>query len=158
MQEKDDWLPEELRDTDVGSNDEGKKRIVKLKDEPRYLASKSSSSRNGSAESGSTATTTKSAKSGVSKPDRNEEDIEQYYKDVVSQRETGLGSWLRSKNYNDQANAVDNASSEVAGSVADLWLSFSQVFSAFTIDDDALDAIGGDINEASRDLQSGKYA
>ena len=77
---------------------------------------------------------------------------------MVSQRETGLGSWLRSKNYNDQANAVDNASSEVAGSVADLWLSFSQVFSAFTIDDDALDAIGGDINEASRDLQSGKYA
>ncbi len=175
-----DWLPEDLKNVGVESNDGGKddegqsKTILKTssskgisasgpaisgvpKDGSSYSVSKSYSSRTGSADSAST-TTTKSDGSETYRPDRDEEDIEQYYQDVVAQRETTLGSWLRNQNFNDQANAIDNMTSEVVGSVADLWLSVSQVFGAFSIDDDAIDALSGNIDEASRDLRSGKYA
>mmetsp|Transcript_16085 Transcript_16085/g.20403 ORF Transcript_16085/g.20403 Transcript_16085/m.20403 type:complete len:324 (+) Transcript_16085:125-1096(+) len=177
---EENWLPGGLRSVEIESNDsgvgglnedasfqaspkaqgalkKGKKgdisTTVALKDGMSMSASESFS-RAGSYD---TTTTNKSFKSGISKTDSEDEDIKEYYQRVVSKRETGLGSWLRSKNLHSHANNVDNVSNEIVGSAADLWLSISQVFSAFSIDDEAIDAISGDITKASRDLHSGKY-
>ena len=83
--------------------------------------------------------------------------VEKYYKDVVTRRETSLGSWLRRNEYENQANSVDEFVTEVAGSAADIWLSFSQVVQAFTVEEDAIDAMTEDIENNKAKLTAGNY-
>jgi curved DNA-binding protein CbpA len=86
-----------------------------------------------------------------------EDDVEKFYEGVVTRKDTTLGSWLRKHEYLNQANAVDDAATEVAGSAADIWLSISQIASAFSVDERAIDNISYSIDEATTDLTSGNY-
>ncbi len=88
-----------------------------------------------------------------------DESVENFYRnqDVVQTRETGLGSWLRKNEYTSQADAVDTVATEIKGSVADICLSFSQVMTAFSVDEEAIDAMARNIGDTSKQLEAGKY-
>ena len=88
-----------------------------------------------------------------------DEAVENYYKglDVVERHETGLGSWLRKNKYKGQADTVDTVATEIKGSVADICLSFSQIMTAFSVDEGAIDAMARNIDRTSSQLSSGKY-
>ncbi len=83
--------------------------------------------------------------------------IEEYYRDVVAPHETTLGDWLRKNRCLNQAKAIDQCSSEITGSMADIWLSFLQVINVFSIDDYDIDALVENIGDAAEDLSSRKY-
>lgn len=93
------------------------------------------------------------------KEDSCDEAVENYYKDldVVERHKTGLGSWLRKNKYKSQASTVDTVATEIKGTVADICLSFSQVMTAFSVDEGAIDAMAKNIGDTSSQLSAGKY-
>ena len=99
------------------------------------------------------------SKQSVVSIDTTEDDdsVVEFYQDVVVRQETNLGNWLRRNDFSTQGNAVDELTTEIVGSVADLWLSTKQVALAFSVEDEAIDALTGTINDAAMDLSSGKY-
>lgn len=86
-----------------------------------------------------------------------DESIHDFYSDVLVSRETGLGSWLRRNKYRDQADTVDTVATEIKGSVADICLSFSQIMTAFSIDESAIDAMAKNIGDTSQQLSGRRY-
>ena len=100
------------------------------------------------------------SKQSVVSIDTTEDDdsVVEFYQDVVVRQETYLGNWLRRNDFSTQGNAVDELTTEIVGSVADLWLSTKQVALAFSVEDEAIDALTGTINDAAMDLSSGKFA
>ena len=100
------------------------------------------------------------SKQSVVSIDTTEDDdsVVEFYQDVVVRQETNLGNWLRRNDFSTQGNAVDELTTEIVGSVADLWLSTKQVALAFSVEDEAIDALTGTINDAAMDLSSGKFA
>lgn len=68
-----------------------------------------------------------------------------------------LASWLRSYNYDDEADFVDDIGREINGAASDTCLAFSQVWNAFSIEGDAIDSMALDINAATSDLAQGEY-
>lgn len=86
-----------------------------------------------------------------------EDDVAKYYKSVVTRRDTTLGSWLRQRDYESSADAIDDAATEIAGSAADIWLSLSQVASAFTVEEDAIDAMAESIEDAAQEFSCVRY-
>lgn len=83
--------------------------------------------------------------------------IEEYYRDLVTPHETTLGAWLRKSRCINQADAIDQCSSEITGSLADIWLTFQQVINVFSVDDYAIDSLAENIGDAAEDLSSRKY-
>jgi hypothetical protein len=67
-----------------------------------------------------------------------------------------LSSWLRANHLVDQADMVDNITREIAGAAADTVLAFNQILNAFTIDDEAIDSVAGNIVDAAEDLETFK--
>lgn len=67
-----------------------------------------------------------------------------------------LSSWLRSYNLTDQADMVDNITREISGAAADTVSAFNQILNAFTIDDEAIDSVAGNIVDATEDLETFK--
>ena len=65
---------------------------------------------------------------------------------------TAISKYLRSSGYENQAGFVDAVNDEITGAMADTMLAFSQVFSAFTIEDDDIDAFVETIDKAADDL------
>jgi len=65
-----------------------------------------------------------------------------------------IASWLRANNLLDQADMIDNISREIAGAAADTVLAFNQILNAFTIDDEAIDSVAGNIVDATEDLET----
>lgn len=95
---------------------------------------------------------------GESNDDTDDDPVVEFYQDVVVRQETSLGTWLRKNDFSSQGNAIDDFTTEIVGSVADIWLSTKQVALAFAVEDEAIDALTGTINDAAVDLSSGKYA
>jgi hypothetical protein len=87
------------------------------------------------------------------------ESVDEYYQDIVKRGSTGtsVGSWLRSYGYKSQASSIDEMVHEMNGSFADVWLSFSQVASAFSIEEDAIDAMAGTIEDTADELSAKNY-
>mmetsp|Transcript_10910 Transcript_10910/g.13788 ORF Transcript_10910/g.13788 Transcript_10910/m.13788 type:complete len:295 (+) Transcript_10910:158-1042(+) len=90
----------------------------------------------------------------VDNDDNANDGVEEYYSDVVAHQESSLGSWLRRNEFNSHADTVDEVANEMAGAAADLWLTFNQVANAFAINDEAIDAVSGNIKSATREFQS----
>lgn len=90
----------------------------------------------------------------VDNDDNANDGVEEYYSDVVAYQESSLGSWLRRNEFNSHADTVDEVANEMAGAAADLWLTFNQVANAFAINDEAIDAVSGNIKSATREFQS----
>lgn len=65
---------------------------------------------------------------------------------------SAISTYLRSNGYDNQAGIIEAVNDEINGAMADTVLAFSQVFSAFTIDDDDIDAFVGTIDSAADDL------
>ncbi len=68
-----------------------------------------------------------------------------------------LASWLRSRNFVSQADLLDDIGREIEGAKSDTALAFSQIWNAFTIDDEAIDSMALNINTATSDLAHGEY-
>jgi hypothetical protein len=66
---------------------------------------------------------------------------------------TYLSSWLRANDFTDQADFVEDVGKEIAGVASDTFLAFGQIFSAFTIDEDAIDSVASNIVGATEDLE-----
>lgn len=65
---------------------------------------------------------------------------------------TAISTYLRSNGYDNQAGFIEAVNDEINGAMADTVLAFTQVFSAFTIDDDDIDAFVETIDSAADDL------
>lgn len=64
-----------------------------------------------------------------------------------------FSSWLRANDFTDQADFVEDVGKEIAGVASDTFLAFGQIFSAFTIDEDAIDSVANNIVGATEDLE-----
>lgn len=65
---------------------------------------------------------------------------------------SAISKYLRSSGCENQARIVDAVNDEITGAMADTMLAFSQIFSAFTIEDDDIDAFVETIDKAADDL------
>lgn len=70
-----------------------------------------------------------------------------------SGNKTAISKYLRSNGYDHQAGVIEAVNDEINGAMADTILAFTQVFSAFTIDDEDIDAFVGTIDSAADDLK-----
>jgi hypothetical protein len=64
-----------------------------------------------------------------------------------------FSSWLRSNDLTDQADMIDDIGNEIAGVASDTFLAFSQVFNAFTIDEEAIDSVASNVVGATEELE-----
>ena len=83
------------------------------------------------------------------KPKRRSADSDDYDENDAS----FFSSWLRSNDFTDQADFVEDVGKEIAGVASDTFLAFGQIFSAFTIDEDAIDSVASNIVGATEDLE-----
>eukprot|EP01083_Nonionella_stella_P205490 748244_1 len=60
--------------------------------------------------------------------------------EVLKYEGSNLSSWLRSINFEDQAEFVDDVGREITGAASDTILAFSQILNAFSIDEEAIDS------------------
>jgi len=77
--------------------------------------------------------------------------------EVLKYEGFSLSSLLRSFNFEDQAEFVDDVGKEITGTASDVALAFSQILNAFRIDDEAIDSISHDIYSATVDLSKTSF-
>lgn len=77
--------------------------------------------------------------------------------EVLKYEGSSLSSLLRSFNFDDQAEFVDEVGREITGAASDTILAFSQILNAFSIDEEAIDSMAKDIDSVTIDLSKGSF-
>mmetsp|Transcript_23374 Transcript_23374/g.35544 ORF Transcript_23374/g.35544 Transcript_23374/m.35544 type:complete len:440 (-) Transcript_23374:276-1595(-) len=77
--------------------------------------------------------------------------------EVLKYEGSDFSAWLRSINFEDQAEFVDDVGREITGAASDTILAFSQILNAFSIDEEAIDSMAKDIDCVTVDLSKGSF-
>lgn len=132
------------------------RRKWELENQKRHILSKTSQAQNGGSPDRKVRWS-KMAESNATKQEKRKHKKHgprrRLSEDVEDNEDFMFSSWLRSNDLTDQADMIDDIGNEIAGVASDTFLAFSQVFNAFTIDEEAIDSVASNVVGATEELE-----